>query len=94
MGQFQKKGIVVLFNKGVCSIYHSPNGKIVESIMSTNRTFVLLADSPTVGSYGARTEEKCLKITNVDQTKLWHHRYGHLSYKGLRTLHRNVTSYM
>lgn len=50
--------------------------------MSANRMFVLLAESPV-----AIQEDKCLQISTMDQSKLWHHRYGHLSYKGLRTLY-------
>lgn len=28
----------------------------------------------------------CLKITSEDYAQLWHHRYGHLSFKGLKIL--------
>ena len=49
--------------------------------MAANRMFKLIADSPIIVK-----EEKCLQISTIDQSKLWHHRYGHLSYKGLRTL--------
>lgn len=49
--------------------------------MSANKMFVLLAEPPVMVE-----EEKCLQISNTYQSKLWHHRYGHLSYKGLHTL--------
>lgn len=81
VGQLQEKGLGLLFKDGVCSIYHPQKGKMAESIMSANRMFKLIADSPITVK-----EEKCLQISTTDQSKLWHHRYGHLSYKGLRTL--------
>lgn len=81
VGQLQEKGLAVLFKDGVCSVYHPHRGKMAESIMSANRMFVLLAE-PSVTA----EEERCLQISTADQSKLWHHRYGHLSYKGLRTL--------
>ena len=31
-------------------------------------------------------EERCLQVDISDKAELWHHRYGHLSYKGLHTL--------
>ncbi|CAA7032830.1 unnamed protein product [Microthlaspi erraticum] len=57
-------------------------GKIAESIMSANRMYVLIAET-------CRNEEdeKCLQVDVSDKTELWHHRYGHLSYNGLTTLH-------
>lgn len=82
VGQLQEKGVAVLFKDGVCSVFHPQKGKMAESFMSANRMFVLLAE-PFVKA----EEERCLQISTMDQSKLWHHRYGHLSYKGLRTLH-------
>ncbi|KAG7536804.1 Ribonuclease H-like superfamily [Arabidopsis suecica] len=84
VGQLQEKGLDVLFKGGekkTCSIFHPTKGKIAESIMSANRMYVLIAE--TCGN----EEEKCLQIDVSDKTELWHHRYGHLSYKGLLTLH-------
>ncbi|KAJ8631555.1 hypothetical protein MRB53_024878 [Persea americana] len=47
--------------------------------MSANRMFVVLASVfvPT---------STCLQATSEDNTQLWHCRYGHLNFKGLRTL--------
>ena len=84
VGQLQEKGLDVLFKGGeqkTCSIFHPTRGKIAVSIMSTNRMYVLIAE--TCGD----KEEQCLQIDASNQTKLWHHRYGHLSYTGLLTLH-------
>ena len=45
--------------------------------MSTNRMFILFNELSTLG--------ECLH-TSSDLTYLWHQRYGHLHYKGLKTL--------
>ena len=76
----------MLFEDGVCSIYHPQKGKIAESIMIANRQFILGAEPSTTTN-----EERCLQVSNTDQSTLWHHRYGHLGYKGLCTLkHKNM----
>ncbi|KAK9928322.1 hypothetical protein M0R45_025465 [Rubus argutus] len=82
VGQLQEKGVAVLFQDGVCKLFHPQKGKMAESIMSANRMFILLAESSV-----SAVEDKCLQTSTMDQSKLWHHRYGHLSYKGLCTLH-------
>ena len=84
VGQLQEKELDVLFKGGerrTCSIYHPSRGKIAESVMSANRMFVLLGET----SDKAR-EEGCLQVEVANKEELWHHRYGHLSYKGLLTL--------
>lgn len=71
---------------------HLPSNKrkIAESVMNTNRMFVLLGEA--VGKVllsetsGKTSEEKCLNIDVTDKTELWHHQYGHLSHNGLLTL--------
>ncbi|RVW51356.1 Retrovirus-related Pol polyprotein from transposon TNT 1-94 [Vitis vinifera] len=51
----------------------------MQTSMSANRMFILparvMSKAPT-----------CFQITLEDNTHLWHCRYGHLSFKGLRTL--------
>ena len=84
VGQLQEKGLDVLFKGGdqkTCSIFHTTRGKIAESVMSANRMFILLGESNDSSS-----EEKCLQADISNKAELWHHRYGHLSYKGLHTL--------
>ncbi|KAL6338345.1 hypothetical protein AAG906_018715 [Vitis piasezkii] len=60
-------------------VYHPEKGLIMQTSMSANRMFILPArvmpKAPT-----------CFQITLEDNTHLWHCRYGHLSFKGLRTL--------
>nr|AFP55578.1 copia-type polyprotein [Rosa rugosa] len=48
----------------------------MESVECIMKQRVVLSDSPT-----------CLQTSTEDLAHLWHRRYGHLSYKGLRTLH-------
>ncbi|CAL2276267.1 unnamed protein product [Prunus armeniaca] len=47
--------------------------------MSANRMFFILAMSQP-------SKAACFHTTTQDMSQLWHRRYGHLSYKGLRTL--------
>lgn len=82
IGQLQENGLAILIHHGLCKLYHSTRGLIMQTIMSANRMFVLLASSapkPKVPT--------CFQIVTEDETHMWHCRYGHLSIKGLRTLH-------
>ncbi|WJZ91107.1 hypothetical protein VitviT2T_010210 [Vitis vinifera] len=79
VGQLQEKGVAILIQHEECRVYHPEKGLIMQTSMSANRMFILPArvmlKSPT-----------CFQITLEDNTHLWHCRYGHLSFKGLRTL--------
>ena len=79
VGQLQEKGVAILIQHGECRVYHPEKGLIMQTLMSANRMFILPArvmpKAPT-----------CFQITLEDNTHLWHCRYGHLSFKGLRTL--------
>lgn len=84
VGQLQEKGLDVLFKRGerkTCSIYHPSRGKITESVISANRMFILLGET-----CDKAREERCLQVDVANKEELWHHRYGHLSYKGILTL--------
>ena len=79
VGQLQERGVAILIQHGVCRVYHPKKGLIMQTTMSTNRMFILsariLSKAPT-----------CFQTILEDNTHLWHCRYGHLSFKGLRTL--------
>jgi len=77
--QIQERGVTVFIKHGVCKLYHLERGLIVQTTMSANRMFMLHA---TV----APKTTNCFQTTIEDNTHLWHCRYGHLSYKGLRIL--------
>ena len=43
IGQLQEKGLVVLMQHGTCKIFHPNRGLIMETTMSHNRMFVIIA---------------------------------------------------
>ena len=53
----------------------------METKMTSNRMFILLAIFQPMAS-------ACLNMITKDMVQLWHYRYGHLSFKGLKTLQR------
>ena len=80
--QLQEKGMDISIQSGNCNIYHPMRGLIMQTNMSANKMFVLLAFvlTHTAGHI-------CLQMTSEDTiTHLWHRRFGHLNMKGLRTL--------
>ena len=86
VGQFQEKGLAILMQGGVYRIYHPQKGLIIKTNMSANRMFILLTQSQETSQ---QQHDECFHTSSQKQqnlSQLWHHRYGHLSYKGLRTL--------
>lgn len=78
IGQLQEKGLAILIQHGLCRIYHPMKGLIIQIDMSANRMFFLLARSQP-------GKASCFHTTSQDWSHLWHYRFGHLTYKGLRT---------
>ena len=74
--QLQEKGYVITIKHGACEIYDSTRGVIVVVQMSSNRLFPLKIE----------TIQSCLVAEIKDPSWLWHFRYGHLSFGGLKTL--------
>ncbi|XP_073291061.1 uncharacterized protein [Primulina huaijiensis] len=79
IGKLQERCVAILIQHGVCRIYHPKKGLIMQTAMSANRMFILLARI-------LPTAPICFQTILEDNTHLWHCRYGHLSFKGLRTL--------
>ncbi|KAM1556843.1 hypothetical protein PS2_040150 [Malus domestica] len=79
IGQLQEKGLSVLIQHGRCKIFHSDKGLIMETKMSSNRMFAISARCPP-------KEQRCFSSQTTDQARLWHCRYGHLSWNGLKVL--------
>lgn len=79
IGQLQEKGLVFLIKHGKCRIYHLERGLIWKTTMATNRMFILLACTQSEG-------RKCFNTIADDQPHLWHRRYGHLGWSGLKIL--------
>ncbi|CAL2258040.1 unnamed protein product [Prunus armeniaca] len=78
MGQLQERGYIIIIPQSQCQIHHPDKGLIVEAKMTANHMF------PLHIQYDA---QKCLSTRVQDPTWLWHLCYGHLSFKGLKTLH-------
>ncbi|CAB4283374.1 unnamed protein product [Prunus armeniaca] len=79
IGQLLQKGLTIVFQLGKCKIFHPKRGLLMEYGMSSNRMFILLAESQP-------RESTCFNTVIEDQTHLWHCRYGHLNFQGLKTL--------
>jgi len=79
MGQLQDKGVTILIQHGKCKVFHPTKGLIIQSKISTNRMFDALATMIPKAT-------TCLQVVIEDESYLWHCRFGHVSFKGLRTL--------
>lgn len=77
LGQLQQKNLTIVFQNDTCKVYHSDRGLIIETQMSSNRMFAVPAFAISPTSFQATCE---------DSTYLWHCRYGHLNFKGLKLL--------
>ena len=75
-GQLQEKGYVITIKQGACEIYDPVRGAIAVVHMSSNRLFPLKIE----------TVQASLMVEIKDPSWLWHYRYGHLSFGGLKTL--------
>ena len=79
IGQLQEKGLTVLIQNGTYKVFHPSRGLIMHSDRSGNKMFYLLAKMVS-------NLPKCMQVEADDESRLWHSRFGHLNYKGLRTL--------
>lgn len=79
IGQLQERGLAIVMKDRACKIYHPTRGLIMQTLMATNRMFVLLATMITQSS-------KCLIASDDDLSDLWHRRYGHVNHKSLKAL--------
>ena len=80
LGQLQERNLAILIKHGVCKIYHHTRGLIIQTKMSVNRMFMLVAEMITAANV---QEQSCFQINPEDETDLWHRRFGHLNFKGL-----------
>ena len=64
VGKLQEKGLAILIQNNKCKMFHPSRGLIVESTMTANRMFVVLAAmSPK--------ESTCFQATCENDTQLW-----------------------
>ena len=82
IGQLQEKGLVVLMQHGKCKIYHPKKGLIIETEMASNIMFIVIGRCPPLN------EESYFSSMTKNQTHLWHCRYNHLSWNGLKVIQR------
>ncbi|KAM2061102.1 hypothetical protein ACFX1T_046213 [Malus domestica] len=82
IGQLQENGLAVLMQHITCKIFHPKRGLIMETTMSHNRMFIIIARCQL-------KEQKCLVSLIINQSQLWHYQYGHLSWNGLKVLQQN-----
>lgn len=76
VGQLQEKGYVATIKEVACKIYDPQRGLIAHVKMTPNRLFPLQIKSI----------QTCIMAKVNDPTWLWHFRYGHLNFNGLKTL--------
>lgn len=81
IGQLQEKQLTIMIKSGVCKIYHSQRGLIVETQMTSNRMLLVYAKKKPV-------PESCFKMEDEDLESLWHRRFGHLNNKSLQTMEK------
>ncbi|PHT31959.1 hypothetical protein CQW23_28296 [Capsicum baccatum] len=74
--QLQEKGYSIFIGKDVCEIYSPTKGAIVVAKMNSKMLFPLNIESI----------QSCLKAKVKDPLWMWHFRYGHLGFGGLKTL--------
>ena len=77
VGQLQKKGYEIFIKDRVCQIQDAKLGLISQVNMTTNRMFPL---------YLHNTAHLCFLAKLKNEAWLWHFRYGHLNFGGLKTL--------
>lgn len=78
VGQLQEKGYVITIKGGTCLINDPKKGAIAQVKMTANRMFPLHIKHDVHSCFSAKVK---------DPTWLWHFRYGHLNFNGLKTLH-------
>ncbi|KAK2451463.1 putative mitochondrial protein [Trifolium repens] len=79
IGQLQQKGLTIVFKNNMCQLFHDEKGLILTTEMTANRMYIVTASVII---------PKCLQVSKVEEAKLWHQRYAHLSFKGLKVLNK------
>jgi hypothetical protein len=79
VGQLQERGYEISIKNGVCQIRDDNLSLIAQINMTTNRMFPLYLNS---------TIQSCFLATMNNDAWLWHLRYGHLNFGGLKTLQK------
>lgn len=80
LGQLQEKGYEITIKSGTCLIKDFERGVIARVQMTANRLFPII-----IGDDGPNLQT-CFSAKVKDTAWLWHFRYGHLNFNGLKTL--------
>ena len=83
MGQLQERGLAILIQNNTCKLFHPTRGLIMDTTMTFNRMFAIAAVMPS------KEPVVFFQTSEEEKTQLWHNRFAHLNFKGLRTLHSN-----
>lgn len=81
MGQLQEKEYTITIRKGCCQVMHPKKGLIAQITMTANRMFPLHIQHDI---------QTCFNMQMSDSSWLWHMRYGHLNFNGLKTLQQKT----
>ncbi|PNX99782.1 copia-type polyprotein [Trifolium pratense] len=77
VGQLQQRGLTTVFKNNMCQLFHEEKGLILTTKMTFNKMYIVKA---------SMILPNCLQATALEETTLWHQRYAHLSFQGLKTL--------
>jgi gag-polypeptide of LTR copia-type/Integrase core domain/GAG-pre-integrase domain len=85
IGQLMKNGYKILFERDVCTIRDGSSNQILsETKMASNKLFPMeIAD----------VKERVMAVKELNQTELWHLRYGHLNINVLKLLNQKNMVY-
>ncbi|KAK0589490.1 hypothetical protein LWI29_015036 [Acer saccharum] len=83
IGQLQEKGLEILIKHGLCRIYHPTKGLLIQTAMSANRMFILLAASQP-------SKPTCFHTATQDLSHLWHCRVSSSTITKNQTMKQKV----
>ncbi|KAD6118940.1 hypothetical protein E3N88_10211 [Mikania micrantha] len=82
VGQLQEKDLTIVIKHNMCKAYHAQRGLLFTSLMTKNRMFVIQGSMKTA-------TDRCLEVKADADSLIWHRRFGHISFKYLRTMQQN-----
>lgn len=84
VGQLQQKGLRIIIEDDMCDVWHKQQRRLImQSTMSTNRMFVILAK---VRAPRGEMEANHLHSSIEVAEEIWQKRFGHLNHNSLATL--------
>ncbi|PNX74679.1 copia-type polyprotein, partial [Trifolium pratense] len=77
--QLQQKNLTVVFKNDLCQVIHNEKGLILTTQISANRMYMIFA--PVI-------LPNYMQMSKTDEYHLWHNKYAHLNFKGLKVLNK------